>query len=432
MLKIATFCIGCLLLASSATGLQLPEPFRWTRVLDGEHKVVVFRPDSKGKVVFAAPWDTIRGIVLSYDGGYTWRKAEGSTDPLEPQGSAYIRQIFPLPGDTNVVLAGSSFPHVSLQRSHNGGYDWKKVIEDAVILGEGIFEATDGSGRLYCGSSGYTTLYKSDDKGLTWDTVATVDMGSPNLCVLAGQPGNGAVMLAGVSGGAIYRSEDTGKTWTKTHADHPTGIADVPMIVFNPARPNEALATIYAYPGKGLVKTTDGGRTWRDIEVRNNQWALEYDPQNPDLWWMGRFAALDTNGGTFFLSTDGGDSWVDLGMDSITNVWQIDYDSASGRIGMATSNGLFIGETRPLRVEPDGEALEQLEMWPTPAQDVVFFSTKRSGELSIYDAVGKKLYHDADVHAGGRIDVASWARGVYYVQLRHKNGYDIQRLMLVR
>jgi hypothetical protein len=99
---------------------------------------------------------------------------------------------------------------------------------------------------------------------------------------------------------------------------------------------------------------------------------------------------------------------------------------------MATSNGLFVGETRSLAIGTAAEPEQFLRLWPLPAKDVIEYSTTTSGELTIVDALGKKLYTEPNVHHGGRIDVADWPRGVYFAQLRHKNGYDLRQIVLVR
>ncbi|MCU0635418.1 MAG: hypothetical protein MUE41_11145, partial [Gemmatimonadaceae bacterium] len=74
--------------------------------------------------------------------------------------------------------------------------------------------------------------------------------------------------------GGIYRSEDGGRTWTRVLGrDEDTGGVDV---VIDPSEPNIVYAALYQRrrqpygfvgggPGSGLYKSTDGGRTWRQV-----------------------------------------------------------------------------------------------------------------------------------------------------------------------
>lgn len=404
----------------------------WTRTMQGQNKVINFRPGSGGKVVYAAPHDTIGGLTISWDGGYTWTKLKGTLSPLEPHGRNYARQIWVDPKDSSVVIVGSSLPSLGVNRSSDGGSNWEQVIRDATILGESIFEVQDGSGLLYCGNSGYTTLWRSYDKGITWDTISTIDAGSPNICIIACRPGSGQEFLVGSAGGFIHKSLDTGKTWYMVHEGSELEMADVPMIAYNIANTNEALATLYNYKGKSLLRTEDGGENWVRIEVPSNQWALEIDQADPRNVFMGRFAALDTVGGSFFKSVDGGESWQDLGLDSITDIWQIDYDTTSGRIAMATSNGIFIGETRKASVEPRSPNTIEASVRVNFTTNTVIASAEIGTTFEIVDITGKKLFTNTFVQSEYRVDVADWPHGVYFVHFRHNNGYAIRRFTLLR
>lgn len=404
---------------------------RWTRTHPAESKTIVFQPHSKGQVLYAALEDSIGGLFVSRDGGYTWRKAIGRDSALIPTSKAYIRQIHVLSSDTNIVFAGSSQTAFGVSRSTDGGYNWQQVIFDATILGESIFETPDGSGRLYCGNSGLTTLWMSDDKGKTWSEVSTIDAGSPNICVIAPQPGTTNVFLVGTGGGSISRSVDAGKTWFQTHAPEEFGFSDVPMILFDPVDPDNVFATLYNYKGRSFIKSDDGGRSWRNIPHRRNLWALEIDAANPERMWTGRFTALDTNGGSFFQSTDAGETWEDLGLDSVINIWQMEYDTTTGRIAMATSNGIFIGETRNSAVQEVSSA-DHFDIWPLPAAGTLQIRAEIEAEMWITDVEGKKLLTQNIVQGESKIDVAGFSAGVYFAHLRHKNGYVIKRIMLVR
>jgi hypothetical protein len=421
---IAIICLG----SSTAT---VEAQIRWTRTLEGQNKVINFRPGSGGKVIYAAPHDMIGGIFVSWNGGYNWASITGLESPLEPHGRSYARQIWLDPNDSNIVMLGSSDPHIGVFRSSDAGHNWKQVLEDVVILGESLLEAQDGSGTLYCGVSGFTTLWRSTDRGLNWDTVATVEAGSPNICVIANQPGSSTNFLIGSGGGFIHRSTDSGKTWREVHPESSTGMSDVPMIQYDPLNPNRVWATLYFYKDRSVLKSEDAGETWKVTPAPSNGWALKVDHANPNNLFLGRFSALDTAGGTFFRSIDGGESWEDLGLDSIVDIWQIDYDTTSGRLAMATSNGIFIGETREASIAGEPPQLDA-SVTVNFGLKQAYFNAPISSTLDILDINGRKLLVRDLVEQRTTIDVADWPSGVYFAHFRHKNGYAIRRFTLLR
>lgn len=407
---------------------------RWTQTMKGQNKVVNFRPGSPGRVLYAVPHDSIGSIHISWDGGYNWARIRGDVDPLEPNGRSATRQLWLDPTDSNNVVLGSSDPHLGLMRSTDAGRNWKQVLNDVVVLGESIVELTDGSGDLYCGVSGIATLWRSTDRGANWDSVSTISEHNPNICVIATRPGSSTDFLVGSGGGSISKTTDAGKTWREVHPESGTGMSDVPMIQFDPLDPDRVWATLYFYRGRSALKSIDGGETWKVLPVVSNQWALKVNPANPNELFMGRFQALDTVGGTFFRSIDGGESWEDLGMDSIVDVWQIDYDTTSGRLAMATSNGIFIGETRQGSVSGEREPASGFD-----ASVTVNFALKLANVFApsgsafdILDINGRKLLTRETVEPSTTIDVADWPTGVYFAHIRHKNGYVTRRFTLFR
>jgi photosystem II stability/assembly factor-like uncharacterized protein len=417
-----------------STHSDLLAQIRWTQTMKGQNKVVNFRPGSQGKVVYAVPHDSIGSIHISWDGGYHWARIKGSEAPIEPQGRSATRQLWLDPLDSNNVLLGSSDPHTGIYRSSDAGYNWQQALSDVVILGESIFEVSDGSGTLYCGASGIATLWKSTNRGVNWDSISVISDHNPNICVIAGKPGSSTDFLVGTGGGSISKTTDGGKTWREVHPESESGMSDVPMIQFDPLNPDRVWATLYFYKDRSVLKSIDAGETWKVLPVVSNQWALKVNPANPNELFMGRFQALDTVGGTFFRSKDGGESWEDLGMDSIIDVWQIDYDTASGRLAMATSNGIFIGETRQGSVSGDRDLGSGIE-----ARVTVNFALERANifapsgsTFDIIDINGRKLLTRETVEPSSTIDVAGWPTGVYIAHIRHKNGYAIRRFTLLR
>lgn len=172
-----------------------------------------------------------------------------------------------------------------------------------------------------------TGVYRSMDGGKSW-----MDMGLPesehigkilihpedaNVVMVAAE---GPLWSAGGDRG-VYRSEDGGETWTATLTiDENTGVTD---LEFAPDDPNTVYAAafqrrrhIWGYmaggPESGIWKSTDGGRTWREVTTGlptrdMGKIGLAVTPADPDLV----YATIESNGGQqgFYRSTDRGESW---------------------------------------------------------------------------------------------------------------------------
>jgi photosystem II stability/assembly factor-like uncharacterized protein len=124
------------------------------------------------------------------------------------------------------------------------------------------------------------------------------------------------------AGNGVYKSTDNGKNWIYLGLPESHHIGEV---VVHPTNSNIAwvAALGHLYSGnkeRGVYKTSDGGKTWKQtLYIDENTGAAEMDinPKNPDelyacMWYRTRRAwdwveAGSTSG--IYKSTDGGNSW---------------------------------------------------------------------------------------------------------------------------
>jgi photosystem II stability/assembly factor-like uncharacterized protein len=124
-------------------------------------------------------------------------------------------------------------------------------------------------------------VYKSTDGGETWTNMGLED--SHHIGRIALHPVNSDIVFVAAMGHlwgpneerGLYMSTDGGTTWTRVlSGDENTGVVDVAI---DPSDPNVMYAATYQRrrrpygfdgggPGSGLYKSTDGGRTWRELE----------------------------------------------------------------------------------------------------------------------------------------------------------------------
>jgi photosystem II stability/assembly factor-like uncharacterized protein len=140
---------------------------------------------------------------------------------------------------------------------------------------------------------------------------------------------------AAVNGG-VWKTTDAGRTWTPIFDDQPTG--SIGTVVVAPSDPNivyvgsgEGLHRPDLSTGDGIYKSTDGGKTWTHLGLRDAHQVPEIavDPGNPNRLFV---AALGHPYGPneergIYRSTDGGNSFQKvLSKDENTGGNDVDID----------------------------------------------------------------------------------------------------------
>ena len=214
-------------------------------------------------------------------------------------GSLTWRNIGPQRGGRSVAVAGSSSRPSEYYMGTTGG---------------GVFKTTDGGDSWAPVSDKYF--------GGTIGAIA-VSESNPDIVYVGG----GEFPIRGnVShGDGVYKSTDGGKTWTYLGLVETRQIAKIRV---HPRNPDiayvAALGPVWApSPARGIFKTTDGGKTWSKILFRNDSTGaidLAMDPANPDVlyagfWQAGRKPWVLISGGAgsgLFKTTDAGKTWKEI------------------------------------------------------------------------------------------------------------------------
>ena len=180
--------------------------------------------------------------------------------------------------------------------------------------GGGVFKTTDG---------GHTWAPASDK--FFGGTVGAIGVAESNPDVV--YVGTGEYPIRGnVShGDGVYKTTDGGKTWRHVGLRETEQISRVRV---HPRNPDVvyvgAQGKVWApSAARGVYKSTDGGKSWRRVLFRNDSTGvtdLVMDPANPDvlyaaLWQAGRKPWQLVSGGAgsgIFRSADGGEHWTEL------------------------------------------------------------------------------------------------------------------------
>ncbi|HEV7745371.1 MAG TPA: hypothetical protein VGO56_10285 [Pyrinomonadaceae bacterium] len=183
-------------------------------------------------------------------------------------------------------------------------------------------------------------VWKTDDYGLTWkpifDEQPTGSVGSiavapsdPNILYVGSGEGLQRPDLS--VGDGIYKSTDAGKTWTHL------GLRDgqqIPQITVDPRDANRILVAVAGHPygpneERGIFRSTDGGKSFEKVLYKDENVGgadVLFDPQNPDIAYSGLWearqgpwenAAWNGSGGGVYKSTDNGKTWRQLSGDGL-------------------------------------------------------------------------------------------------------------------
>lgn len=295
------------------------------------------------KVMYAGTWDTdssmnnAMGVYKSEDAGVTWKL-------LKDTKGIHIFAVTISPSDSNFLLAGS---RNSLLRSTNAGQDWEKVSTEAYPDIRNINSvAIDPRNNdfLYAGTNHLP--WQTTDGGKTWSrNVAGMVDDSDIMGITVNLNDPKLVYVNACSG--IYRSTTAGKQWTKIPGI-PFSARRTYALLPHPTQPN----VIFAGTSEGLWRAKDGGKRWMlltskstvlrsvvvhpdkpnrviiatddfGVQISNDLGDNFSDANNgfinrhilafmPDSVERGRVLASvyhDSNAGSVFASTDGGETW---------------------------------------------------------------------------------------------------------------------------
>ncbi len=177
-------------------------------------------------------------------------------------------------------------------------------------------------------------VWKSSDGGVTFEPV----MDSQNVYsmgAIAVAPSDENVVWVGTGdnsatrsaywGDGVYKSTDGGKTWRNMGLKDTQHIA---RIVIHPTRPDTVYVAALGHLAtpnteRGVFKTTDGGATWKKVlYVGDRVGAVDLvrDPRNPDTLYAATYEHTrlpwvinDGGPGTgLYKTTDGGATWKEL------------------------------------------------------------------------------------------------------------------------
>ncbi len=205
-------------------------------------------------------------------------------------------------------------------------------------------------------------VWKTTDYGRVWTPIFD-DQPTGSIGAIAIAPSNPDILYVGSgeglqrpdlsTGDGIYKSTDAGRTWTHL------GLRDgqqIPQIVVDPRDPNRLFVAVLGHPygpnaERGIFRSKDGGQSFEKILYKDEDTGgidVVLDPKNPDVvyaaLWEARQAPWENGvfsgpGSGLFKSQDGGATWKPI-MNGLPT-----FAEGLGRIGLtlapSNSNRMF-------------------------------------------------------------------------------------------
>ena len=152
--------------------------------------------------------------------------------------------------------------------------------------------------------------------GMKWRLIGPHRGG--RVLAVAGVRGQPNTFYFGAVGGGVWKSTNKGEVWTPIFDGVP--IASIGALALAPSNPDiifvgtgEADMRSDISFGDGVYKSTDGGRTWKHVGLRDSRHIgrILIDPKNPDIVLvaaLGHAYGPNSERGVF-RSTDGGETW---------------------------------------------------------------------------------------------------------------------------
>jgi photosystem II stability/assembly factor-like uncharacterized protein len=271
-----------------------------------------------------------------------------------------------------------------------------------------------------------------------------------------GVPSQPNIFYAGINNGGVWKTDDYGRTWKPIFDDQPTGsIGDIAVSASNPkiiyVGSGEGLQRPDLSVGDGIYKSTDAGKTWRHLGLREGQQvgSIIIDPRDENRVFaalLGHPYGPNEERGVY-RSLDGGENWQKiLYKDDNTGAIQVSFDPKNSQIIYADlwasrqgpwENGSWQGPGSGLYKSIDGgNTWRQLKNGlPTFDQGLgrIGFSIASSDPNRIYATVDSPklggIYRSDDAGESWRRvneEVRLWGRGSDFAEVKvHPQNPDI-------
>lgn len=376
-------------------------------------------------------------LFLSTDGGLTW-----DTIGTSSKGLGYGIDVSMIDAD-HIWLVEEE----KIWGTTDGGKNWTCQFYDTSKTDFfNYIKMFDLQNGIAMGDAPSTTkpplFLKTTDGGTNWISMNDSSLlgtisGNVWRCVFFLNPDIGYFSPFGISAKSIYKTTNSGQTWTKTNVTTMSS-----TMTLNFVDDQFGLSSCYS----DVYRTTDGGNTW---ESRMNVFDgyvssdIEFLPGDHSKIWLCRYGGL-------YFSQDSGKTWV-KDILNIGNVWPRDLVFTDNKHGWLlcdqgnlykTSNGDKITSVENEQsIKPSSFTLYQ--NYPNPFNSIskikYEIANKSHVTLKVYDLLGRVVTTLVNEEKPAGIyevtfnsELYNLTSGVYFYRLTSRNFSETKKLILLR
>ncbi len=318
---------------------------------------VIMKPDD-ADVLWAAAWERSReawnfvesgegsGIYVSKDGGTTW---EASNDGL-PVGATLGRIGLSIsPNNPNRIYA--LIDNQDVRRIETNTNESRGLTSESFrsMSKNELLELTDGELNRFLQSNGFDSKYTAES------IKKSVEKGDYEPEAIANYLGdaNAELFDTEIIGAEVYRSDDNGNSWNKTHEIALDNVYFTYGYYFGEIRVDPSNANTLYIMGVPILKSTDAGINWTPIAenqgIHVDHQALWINPKDGEHLLLG-------NDGGLYESKDGGQNFIHHNVAPVGQFYtvNVDMDTPYNIYGGLQDNGTWRGSSRstPNRERP--------------------------------------------------------------------------------
>ena len=292
------------------------------------------------------------------------------------------------------ALSGDSYFGNGILKSTDGGFTWTHVSGDFFVgvstarlavdpnnanhLYAAVLRGRGGARRVSPPIHSTYGLWESTDGGVSWTLLMAAPATSLGATDVRIDPQTPSVLYSSFWGDAIYKSTDGGATWTPimnglpTNANFAAGLTRFSLGLSHPAGASAVLYTGFdwventpaaTHHAGRIFKSVDQGATWVQLPTGSGlNTVLDYcgtqcfydnvveaDPTNPDVVFVaGSFGYnMSPPSGGIFRSTDGGQTWKNLGWNQHPDFHAVAFDpSNTANVVIGSDGGVWYSTSR--------------------------------------------------------------------------------------
>lgn len=382
-------------------------------------------------------------FTMTTDGGTSW-----NVGTLPDVGAYYPGEIHAVDGQTAwaLMINTPQQDRVKILKTTDGGANWQDQPGEFNTAGfafaclhffdanEGIGFGSPGTGD---GSVDSLRIYRTADGGTNWSRIPAGTLPAPEAAEGQWVYGDnryetlGDTLWFGTRAGRVFRTTDKGTTWQafNTGLMGSTNYPGVASIAFE--NDLHGIATSYGF--SQAVRTEDGGETWTPITMPNSPPAgdIEFVPGTTGTYFVNRgYLSTGSSSSTYLFTQDSGDSWESVTFNPALPV--IEFLSptvgfAGGNITSPTEGGIYEWNG-VVGIHNDAADLAScLRAVPNPTSGNITLQVPpplRALLVKVLDTTGRAVLVQpiTAIAAQHTMDVSTLRDGLYLVQVELSNG----------